>query len=311
MANNLTKIFAVALIAIALLLGIYAWVLGRRPAPIVQNNVQQTAAKLFPVVVAAHPLKAGLAIAADGLKVQQVAGQPQGAFADPVQVIGRVPVADIPEQAAVVESSLSSGMADLIAPGERAIAVKVDENNAVGNRVRPGNFVDVFVNLKRDQGVAMPTSANANGNGPEIAKTQAKMLLSKIRVLAFGDATTARDQSPGAMGGVRTAVLAVPTEQIDALTLAEATGNLTLALRSPRDEDVATQTVAMRVAANADKDPSARAAAGMSLSELSRGVADSTPALVVRKAPPRVVAHRAESSSIEVIRGGRAESVAY
>ncbi|MBN3728610.1 Flp pilus assembly protein CpaB [Burkholderia sp. Ac-20379] len=310
MANNLTKIFAVALIAIALLLGIYAWVLGRRPAPIVQHNVQQTAAQLFPVVVATHPLKAGQAIPADSLKVQQVAGQPQGAFADPVQVIGRVPVADIPEQAAVVESALSSGMADLIAPGERAVAVKVDENNAVGNRVRPGNFVDVFVNLKRDPAAAMSVSAAGNGNGPEIAKTQAKMLLSKIRVLAFGDATTARDQSPGAMGGVRTAVLAVPTEQIDALTLAEATGNLTLALRSPRDEDVATQTVAMRVAANADKDPSARAAAGMSLSELSRGVADSTPAPVVRK-PPRVVAHRAESSSIEVIRAGRAESVAY
>lgn len=308
MANNLTKIFAVALIAIALLLGIYAWVLGRRPAPIVESNVQQTVAKLFPVVVATHPLKAGQAIPADSLKVQQVAGQPQGAFADPVQVIGRVPVADIPEQAAVVESSLSSGMADLIAPGERAVAVKVDENNAVGNRVRPGNFVDVFVNLKRDQGGVVSTVAG--GNGPEIAKTQAKMLLSKIRVLAFGDATTARDQSPGTMGGVRTAVLAVPTEQIDALTLAEATGSLTLALRSPRDEDVATQTVAMRVAANADKDPSARAAAGMSLSELSRGVADSTPAPVVRKSPPRVVAHR-EESSIEVIRGGRAESVAY
>jgi len=311
MANNLTKIFAVALIAIAVLLGIYAWVLGRRPAPIVENNVQQAAAKLFPVVVAAHPLKAGQAIAADGLKVQQVAGLPQGTFADPVQIIGRVPIADIPEQAAVVESSLSSGMADLIAPGERAVAVKVDENNAVGNRVRPGNFVDVFVNLKRDAASAMSVTGSGNGNGPEIAKTQAKMLLSKIRVLAFGDATTARDQSPGAMGGVRTAVLAVPTEQIDALTLAEATGNLTLALRSPRDEAVATQTVAMRVAANADKDPLARAAAGMSLSELSRGVADTTPAPVVRKAPPRVVARSAESSSIEVIRGGRAESVAY
>ncbi|MEK6348328.1 MAG: Flp pilus assembly protein CpaB [Burkholderia sp.] len=311
MANNLTKIFAVALIAIAVLLGIYAWVLGRRPAPIVQDNVQQ-AAKLFPVVVATHPLKAGQAIPADSLKVQQVAGQPQGAFADPVQVIGRVPVADIPEQAAVVESVLSSGMADLIAPGERAIAVKVDENNAVGNRVRPGNFVDVFVNLKRDQGaVTMSTAGGNSANGPEIAKTQAKMLLSKIRVLAFGDATVARDQSQGAMGGVRTAVLAVPTEQVDALTLAEATGNLTLALRSPRDEDVATQTVAMRVAANADKDPSARAAAGMSLSELSRGVADATPAPVVRKAPPRVVAHREGNSNIEVIRGGRAESVAY
>jgi pilus assembly protein CpaB len=309
MANNLTKILAVALIVIAVLLGVYAWVLGSRSpsAPVVSGQpAAQT--KLVPVVVAVQPLKAGVPIAASSLKLQQVAARPDGAFVDPVQIIGRVPSADIPEQAAVVESSLSSGMADLVEPGERAIAVKVDENNAVGNRVRPGNFVDVFVNLKRDAAGGIP---GTNSSGPEIPKTQAKLLLSKIRVLAFGDATTARDQSGGAAGGVRTAVLAVPTAQIDALTLAESSGNLTLALRSPRDEEVATQTVAMRVGTAAD--PSARAAQGLSLSELSRGVADAPAAAAAprRTAPARVVARSPDGGSIEVIRGGRAESVAY
>ncbi|NIE86312.1 MULTISPECIES: Flp pilus assembly protein CpaB [unclassified Burkholderia] len=308
MANNLTKVLAVVLIGIALLLGIYAWVLGRRPAPVVNQAQQAAPAKLFPVVVAAHPLKAGQPIPADGLKVQQAAGLPEGAFADPVQIIGRVPIADIPEQAAVVESSLSSGVADQIQAGERAVAVKVDETNAVGNRVRPGNFVDVFVNLKRDQSTGgLPGNGSS---GPEITKTQAKLLLSKIRVLAFGDATTARDPSNGVGGAVRTAVLAVPTEQIDALTLAEAAGALTLALRSPRDEEVATDTAAMRVSANlAGKDPSARAALGLSLSELSRGVADTAPP--PPRKPARVVARNPEGGSIEVIRGGRVDSASY
>lgn len=308
MANNLTKILAVALIVIAVLLGVYAWVLGSRsPSVPVVSGQPAAQTKLVPVVVAVQPLKAGVPIAASSLKLQQVAARPEGAFVDPVQIIGRVPSADIPEQAAVVESSLSSGMADLVEPGERAIAVKVDENNAVGNRVRPGNFVDVFVNLKRDAAGGIP---GTNSSGPEIPKTQAKLLLSKIRVLAFGDATTARDQSGGAAGGVRTAVLAVPTAQIDALTLAESSGNLTLALRSPRDEEVATQTVAMRVGTAAD--PSARAAQGLSLSELSRGVADAPAAAAPRRtAPARVVARSPDGGSIEVIRGGRAESVAY
>ncbi|MCM2493475.1 Flp pilus assembly protein CpaB [Burkholderia glumae] len=308
MANNLTKVLAVALIAIAVLLGAYAWMLGSRPSsvPRVQGG-QPAQAKLVPVVVAVQPLKAGLPIAASSLRVQQAAARPDGAFVDPVQIIGRVPSADIPEQAAVVESSLSSGMADLVKPGERAVAIKVDENNAVGNHMRPGNFVDVFVNLKRDAAGGLP---GTNSSGPEIPKTQAKLLLSKIRVLAFGDATTARDPSGGAAGGVRTAVLAVPTAQIDALTLAEASGNLTLALRSPRDEDVATQTVAMRVGTAAD--PSARAAQGLSLAELSRGVADAPAAAAPRRmAPARVMTRAADGGSIEVIRGGRAESVAY
>ncbi len=307
MANNLTKILAVALIAIAILLGVLALVVGRRPAPVAPVVQQASPTRTFPVVVAAHPLKAGQPIPADGLKVEQAASLPAGAFADPVPIVGRVPVADIPEQAAVLETMLSSGIADQLQSGERAVAVKVDENSAVGNRVRPGNFVDVFVNLKRDAAGGMP---GAGPSAQEIPRTQAKLLLSRIRVLAFGDATTSRDSSAGAMSSVRTAVLAVPTEQVDALTLGESSGALTLALRSPRDEDVATQTAAMRVAAaGPQKDPSSRAALGISLSELSRGVADSAPA--PRKAAPRVVARNAEGGNIEVIRGGRAESVAY
>ncbi|WP_420957501.1 Flp pilus assembly protein CpaB [Burkholderia gladioli] len=305
MANNLTKILAVALIAIALLLGIFAWVLGRKPAPVVNNAQQATPAKLFPVVVAARPLKGGQPIPADGLKVQQAAALPEGAFADPVQIVGRVPIADVPEQAAVLESSLSSGVADQIAPGERAIAVKVNETNAVGNKVRPGNFVNVFLNLKKDS--AAGTTLAGNG-GSEVPKTQAKLLLSRIRVIAFGDATTARDSSGGALNGVRTAVLAVPAAQVNALTLGEASGSLTLALRNPRDEEVATQTVAMQV--GADKDAMTRAAQGLSLSELSRGTADATPA-PRKAAPARVVVRHSDGGNIEVIRGGRAESVTY
>ncbi|MBU9177491.1 Flp pilus assembly protein CpaB [Burkholderia gladioli] len=305
MANNLTKVLALALIVIALLLGIYAWVLGSRSTPSVQPVQQAASQQQFPVVVAAQPLKAGQPIPAESLKVQQVAALPQGAFADPVQVVGRVPIADVPLQAAVLESSLSSGIADQIEPGERAVAVKVDESNAVGNRMRPGNFVDVFVNFKRDVSAGLPTANGANG--PEITKTQAKLLLSKIRVLAFGDATTARDPSGGAMSTVRTAVLAVPTAQVDALALAEASGSLTLALRSPRDEEVALETVAMR--GRAGQDPSTLAAAGLSLSELSRAVADAAPP---SKAPAaRSPVRRSGDASIEVIRGGRAESVAY
>ncbi|WP_175881595.1 Flp pilus assembly protein CpaB [Burkholderia sp. BCC0044] len=300
MANNLTKIIAGLLIAIAILLGVYAWMLGRKPAD-VAPVASTVATRSVPVVVTTRPLQAGQPIPADALKVQQSTAAPQGAFADPLQLVGRIPAADIPAQAAVVASALSSGLAEQIAPGERAVAIKIDETNAVGNRVRPGNYVDVFLNLKRDgTGVAI------GGTSAEIVNTQARLLMSKVRVLSFGDATTERDSSNGSVVGTRTAVLAVPTAQVDALTLAEQSGRLVLALRNPRDDDVATQTVAVRV--GDDKSPSALAAAGMVLGELSKSATTPAPA---PRAAPRVVARHPGGGSIEVIRGGRTETVAY
>ncbi|WP_446903093.1 Flp pilus assembly protein CpaB [Burkholderia sp. YIM B11467] len=300
MANNLTKIIAGLLIAIAVLLGVYAWMLGRKPAD-VTPVASTVATQSVPVVVATRPLQAGQPIPADALKVQQSTAAPQGAFADPLQLVGRIPAADIPAQAAIVASALSSGLAEQIEPGERAVAIKVDETNAVGNRVRPGNYVDVFLNLKRDgTGVAIGGTSTA-----EIVNTQARLLMSKIRVLSFGDATTERDSSNGSVVGMRTAVLAVPTAQVDALTLAEQSGRLVLALRNPRDDDVAAQTVAVRV--GDDKSPSALAASGVVLGELSKS-ATTAPA---PRAAPRLVTRHTSGGSIEVIRGGRTETVAY
>ncbi|MCA7953219.1 Flp pilus assembly protein CpaB [Burkholderia seminalis] len=299
MANNLTKIIAGLLIAIAVLLGVYAWMLGRKPAD-VAPVAATVATQSVPVVVATRPLQAGQPIPADALKIQQATAVPKGAFADPLQLVGRIPAADIPAQAAVVASALSSGLAEQIAPGERAVAIKVDETNAVGNRVRPGNYVDVFLNLKRDgTGVAIGGTSTA-----EIVNTQARLLMSKVRVLSFGDATTERDSSNGSVVGIRTAVLAVPTAQVDALTLAEQSGRIVLALRSPRDDDVAAQTVAVRV--GDDKSPSALAAAGVMLGELSKSATAPAPRAAVRAAT-----RHAGGGSIEVIRGGRAETVAY
>ncbi|KWI57983.1 Flp pilus assembly protein CpaB [Burkholderia pseudomultivorans] len=311
MANNLTKIIAGLLIAIAVLLGIYAWMLGRstpHPAP-VQPTV---AANPVPVVVATRTLHVGQPIAADALKVQPIASVPAGAFADPAVLVGRVPARDIPASAPVVSDALVSGLAEDVQPGERAIAVRVDETNAVGNRLRPGNFVDVFLNLKRE--------GNSMLDG-EVSQTQARLLMSKVRVLSFGDATPDRDSgnntngSNGQPSGVRIAVLAVPTAQVDALTLGESSGRLTLALRNPRDDELAMQTVAVRT--DNKLSPSALAAAGVSLQQLSgtpkSAAANMNVPPLPSRLPPavRTVRGGGSGNSIEVIRGGRSETVAY
>jgi len=299
MANNMTKIIAGLLIAIAVLLGIYAWMLGRGPAqPAIAAAPQATAAKAVPMVVAARLLPAGQPITADALKVEQTPVLPTGAFSDPAALVGRLPASDIMAASPVLAAALTSGLADLVAPGERAVAVKVDETNAVGNRLRPGNFVDVFMNLKREGG-------GSGLSGAEISRSQARLLLSKVRVLSFGDATPDHDGVSGPTGGARTVVLSVPTAQVDALTLAEASGRLTIALRNPHDDETAAQTVAMRAANGLA--PSAVAAAGVLLDELAASRAGLP--RDVRAPRPAVPAKR--GGGIEVIRGGRVETVAY
>lgn len=316
---KLTRILAGVLILLALLLGIFAWMLSRKPAPTPTGAVAQAS---FPVVVASHPLSAGKPIAAEDLRVQSLPINPGGAFTDPTLLVGRIPSGDIGSDSPVLESQLSSGMAEQVQPGERALAVRVDDGNAVGNRLRPGNLVDVFFTLKRD-GAAI--------GGGEVDRSQARLLVSKVRVLAFGNATAGNDSAGDPNGLVRTAVLAMPVADIDRVTLAETSGHLVLALRNPRDNDVIDTNAfpplpeviktSVRVpgdkaagsANNAASDAandSTRAAAGIALDSLAGGPGSArTPTAPMHVGAPVVRAAR-PAGGIEVIRGGRSETVA-
>jgi pilus assembly protein CpaB len=292
---------AIALLAAALLLAFYAWALSRRPSapPAVVKTAVVPAT--YPVVIATHLLPAGAPIAGGDLRVVMLPVRPSGAFAEPSLVAQRVPLADIGANVPVLEAELSSGFAEQVAPGERAVAIHVDEAASVGERVRPGNFVDVFLTLKRDGMGAVPHA--------EIAQSQTRLLLSRVRVLAFGT-TASGVGNPSQFGlGARTAVLAVPTADVDRLALADSAGHILLALRNPRDEEGiapnGTGPGALRVSAlrRADDAPSAQAAAGVSLSELAH-----EPAPV--RTPPRARATRTYAGvGIEVIRGGQAQTL--
>jgi pilus assembly protein CpaB len=301
---NVTKILAGLLIAAALVLGLFAWTLSRRPAqPTPVARVAPTAQVAFPVVVAARRLPAGQPIGTDALRIERLPVRPSGTFAETDLLAKRVPLADIEPGTPVFDVQLSSGFAEQVEPGQRAVAVRVDDASAVGERVRPGNFVDVFLTLKRESG-----GADAHS---EITRSQARLLLSRVRVLAYGDSLPGGG-NPGERGiHARTAVLAVPTADVDRLALAESAGHLLLALRNPRDDEIADPKLFAQAGAElaasgrADPTPSSLAAAGIALSALSGS--DGT------RAAQSAVRHAASAGErqIEVIRGGRAETLAY
>ena len=234
---NLTKIVAAILVLLAIALGGYAWMLSRQPpAPVVAATspaagpVKAQEVLVYPVVVAAKALPAGEAIPADALRVERLTINPAGALKEVALAAGRVPVLDLAEGTPLMENQLVSGLALRVAEGERAVAIKVDEVMGVGNKIQPGDFVDVFIMLKSD--------------GKDVDRSQARLLLARKRVLAFGNASvdSLPSKSPDKAAQqaqrneqARTAVLAVPVDEVNRLAIGDASGRLMLALRNPTD----------------------------------------------------------------------------
>jgi pilus assembly protein CpaB len=202
------------------------------------------------VVEAAGELPAGRPINAADLRIGSAPQAPQGGYASIAEATGAVPVHTIAAGTALNSALMARGYALRLNPGERALAVPVDELVAAGNRILPGDYVDVFLNLRAPQG--MGTEGQA----------QARLLLSRMRVLSYGAADTAPGQaaptdtageastdaraqdiqgsasstsSTSTSAPVRSAVLAVPVAEANRLLLGAQQGRLFLALRNPAD----------------------------------------------------------------------------
>lgn len=318
-----SKIIAAVLVLVALLLIGYAWLLSRKPpppAPAPPPIAQAAPAEAtFPVVVASKPLPAGQPIEAGALRVAQLTINPAGAFMTVAEAVGRVPVLDLGTGAPLLENQLMSGLALRLEAGERAVAVKADEVMGVGNSVRPGDFVDVFFALKAD--------------GRDVDRSQSRLLLARKRVLAFGTASVDGMPANGEGRGqqkpqvanqqpARTAVLAVPVEDVNRLALGEANGRLLLALRHPNDTaepdpslfaelQTALQPARRGAGALSGMD---RALAGLTTQDLAAGgvAAGARRPVQAGSAPrPVVVAATPAGHEVEIIRGDRRDTVRY
>lgn len=332
---KLTRIAAVALIGLAVLLALVAFMIGRKPdAPASAAPVAQSEAQTVTVVEAVARLPAGEPISANGLRLAQRSAPVAGAATSISAVVGKVPVQDIAEGTAISSSALAQGFSLQLRAGERALAVPVDELVGAGNRILPGDFVDVFLNLR---------NAQPNVNSPGEA-AQTRLLLSRLRVLSYGqqdiapatdaavastEADTRNDPRAADITGssqstgsdtaqpARSAVLAVPVADANRLLLGAQQGKLFLALRNPADSgqpDLALFPQARGVidplrGLDAEQQvalqrPENHAFAGIdgdALAGRSNAPARSTPDAPARAPAPRRSVPRA--SGIEIIRG--------
>ena len=350
---KLTKILAGILLVLALSLAVLAWMMGRQaPRQVAPSAPAVTPAKSPSIdkvqssstigyVVASQHIAAGARITEQDLQMKEHASALVGGFKDTQALIGKTTLVAIAPQQAIVEQHLVGGLSLQLESGQRAVSITVKEPMAAGNHVRPGDFVDVFFTMQSDD-----KQINVD--------TQTRLLLARSRVLAYGSNTVenppktiAQQQeekkqdadAKNQRGSTReerradiaqTAVLAVPVEDVQRLTLAEKFGQLNLALRHPDDEALpdpalfAALPLALQpVGFSSSKEQALSAVdtayAGLKLKDLAQGSAKSqsvrnpsantTHRALSGKAPRVMTANPA--SSIEIYNGSNVQTVSY
>ncbi|GAB4351554.1 MAG: hypothetical protein Kow0060_00800 [Methylohalobius crimeensis] len=240
MGSSILRILAGLLALGAILVGYLGYQASHqppeKPTPV---KAEKKAPEVVPVVIAARGISAGRAIVEEDLKIEKLSSKPDGGYSEVAPLLGHAPAVDIPEGASVLSNHFPtySRLAKALEAGERAVAVKVNEVTGVGGFVQPGDRVDVLFYLR--------------GNNETGRNSSAQVVLSDVRVLAFGnmlvsdkqaetdtnskngwvDKAKRTDEKKPSGKKSRTAVLAVPESAAAKLLLAESAGNLRLALK--------------------------------------------------------------------------------
>ncbi|MEW5912101.1 MAG: Flp pilus assembly protein CpaB [Thermodesulfobacteriota bacterium] len=215
------------LVLAVLLAGLAAWGAHRwmsAQASLRQNPNRQQA----PVVVAAQVLPAGHKLKVTDLAVQHwpLANLPPGRFAQRERAAGRVLKAPLFKGEVVLADKLAApgtagGLSAVVAPGSRAMTVRVNEVIGVGGFVQPGDRVDVLATLAQGSFRNDPVSTT---------------VLENVLVLTVGEKVE-REAKSGKTPTqkVKVVTLQVTPAQAETLTLAANEGRVVLSLRNQTD----------------------------------------------------------------------------
>jgi len=209
------------------------------PAVAAERPTTEVADLRAEVVVLARDIPAFSTLTEADLAVERLRIAPPGSYSDIAALIGRKVWRDLPAGTLLSDGSFSEGgpLARMIRPGERAVAVKVDEVVSAGGHVRPGDYVDVLLYLK--------------GSG-DARQPSAQVAVPAIRVLSVGrelgldlfgqpaaGALDTDEQQHSRSQTARSVVLAVPEALVTRFTLAAQAGALRLVVRSAQEQRLA------------------------------------------------------------------------
>ncbi|WP_265944060.1 Flp pilus assembly protein CpaB [Dechloromonas sp. A34] len=223
----LLRILAILFTVGAIIAGFVGYRLSTQPPP----PPPPAAAPAEVAVESLRAVPAGTPLRAEDIGVKQVSVKPKGSFATPAQVLGQTPSANIAAGEILTRAhfAVSGQLQRNLHPGERAVAIKVDEVVGLGGFALPGDRVDVLFYLRSSLETKNTSSA--------------QVVLADVRLLAFGESVQAAATEDDGNTGRKpektssrtrettSAVLAVPAAAASRLMLAANSGNLRLALR--------------------------------------------------------------------------------
>jgi pilus assembly protein CpaB len=182
------------------------------------------------VALATKNLEIGTVIKEDDVKVAEWPGAiPVGATTQVKDIIGRGVITAIFAKEPIIESRLApkgagGGMAAMIPPGMRAVAVRVNEVVGVAGFVVPGTHVDVLI------------SGNTPAGNQSLG-TLTQTLLQNIEVLSAGQ--DFKKDAEGKPIMVQVVNMLVTPTQAEQLSLASSQTSIQLVLRNPLDHEIA------------------------------------------------------------------------
>jgi pilus assembly protein CpaB len=199
-----------------------------------KGKAKEAVIETEPVVVAAVDLAWGTTLSSEMVKkVDFLKGSLTGGyFSDPSSVVGRVVIFPVKANEPIFESRLApvdiktGGVAAVITPKKRAVAVKVDKVIGVSGFIHPGNRVDVLITIATGRTFAPMT----------------KTILENILVLAVGSEIKERKGSEEKSSPTDVITLEVTPGEAERLALGATEGRIQLALRNFIDhEEMKTQ----------------------------------------------------------------------
>lgn len=195
----------------------------------------EPAVRFGTIVIAREPLRFGTELTEAQLAEIPWAEDalPQGAAGTVAELIAggsRVVLSPIAANEPILMAKLSgpggrATLSNLLAPGMRAVTIRIDEIAGVGGFVTPGDRVDVV--LTRDAGAVQEVQGNAAGAaGSTIAS---EVVVQNAKVLSVGQEVDDRPATPQVANSV---TLEVTPDDAGKVALARNVGTLSLSLRS-------------------------------------------------------------------------------
>jgi len=238
----MNKNLALVVLIVAVVLGISAvvlvnkWLSARAAESVV--DVKQ-AVPMVRIVVANQEILPGSRLTSANLTLTDwpQANVPKGAFESLDAVKDRVAVSKLSPGQPLMAAELAApgsgaGLVAIIAPGMRAMAIRVDEVIGVGGFILPNTYVDVI-------GVQQIEGSN---------QKKVETILKKIKVLAVAQETQTEE---GKAKLVRTVTLEIRPREAEKLALQVNEGPIHLVLRNPNDDEFAPPAPEPKVVARA------------------------------------------------------------